>query len=161
MIIYLIIGIVCVIWVLNKLSYKVLNKIIFNSKKWELNICCGKTDGGGVNADIYKHKDVPNFVKLNDIYTLPFRDKEFKTVLCSHTMEHVDDPTEFFKELERVGEEVTLVLPPLYDIAANLNVVEHKWIFLSFKKKHSVLPRYIKLPFSRTIHKKIGQKISA
>jgi hypothetical protein len=72
-------------------------------------------------------------------------------------LEHVDDPETFFAELERVGEKITVVVPPLYDILAVLNVFEHKYIFLSFKKMHHKLPKYVKLPFSGFIHKKMGQ----
>ncbi|MBN2617216.1 MAG: class I SAM-dependent methyltransferase [Spirochaetales bacterium] len=150
-----------VIWLLNFISYRVINKIIFISQKWDLNICCGKTDGGGVNADIYQHIDLPNFVKIEDIYNLPFKDNQFNSVICSHTMEHVDDPDRFFIELSRVGKEVTIVVPPIYDIAANLNFIEHKWVFLCLKKKHNTLPLYYKLPFSDFIQKKIGQRIHA
>lgn len=128
---------------------------------WDLNICCGKTDGGGINADVFRHIDVPNFKLIKSIYSLPFRDNEFKTVLCSHTIEHVEDPEAFYNEMQRVGEEVTIVIPPLYDITAVLNVFEHKWIFLSFRKKHNKLPRYIKLPFSNYVQSKFGQVISA
>jgi hypothetical protein len=139
------------------LSYSYLKKKILKSKKWDLNICCGKTDGGGINADIYKHTDVPNFALVKSIYKLPFSDKEFKTVICSHTMEHVDKPYDFFKELERIGEDVTVVIPPLYDLSAVFNIFEHKWIFLSFRKKHRNLPKHIKLPFSDFIQKRFGQ----
>ncbi len=139
------------------ISYNVLKTRILKERKWDLNICCGKTDGGGVNADIFRHMDVPNFIQVNDIYNLPFDNKQFDKVLCSHTMEHVDDPEGFFSELQRVGNEVTLVIPPLYDTTAALNFFEHKWIFLTFKKKHHKLPAYIKLPLSRFYQKNFGQ----
>ena len=63
------------------------------------NICCGRTDGGGINADIVQHGDVPNFVKLDSIYRLPFADGQFEVVLCSHTAEHVQYPQRFDREL--------------------------------------------------------------
>lgn len=140
------------------ISYNIIKNKIIRSQKWDLNICSGKTDGGGVNADIFKHKDIPNFVKVEDIYHLPFVDKQFRDVLCSHTIEHVDCPDDFFEELQRVGEEVTLILPPLYDITAALNFLEHKWIFLTLKKKHHSLPPYVKLPFSSTFQTIFGQR---
>ena len=136
-ILYLAIGIILYSAISHIISYHYLKNKILKSQKWDMNICCGKTDGGGLNVDIYKHKDVPNFKLVKDIYKLPFRDNEFKTVLCSHTIEHVDNPEAFFDELQRVAEEVTIVIPPLYDISAVLNIFEHNWIFLSFKKKHS------------------------
>ena len=154
---YIIIGLVFCLWLPHIISYGYLKNKILKSKEWNLNICCGKTNGGGINADIYKHKNLPNFKLIKDIYNLPFSDKEFNTVLCSHTIEHVENPNHFFKELQRVGKEVTIVVPPLYDIGAVLDIFEHKWIFLTFKNKHNKLPKYIKLPFSRFIQKKFGQ----
>ncbi|MDP3093359.1 MAG: methyltransferase domain-containing protein [bacterium] len=86
-------------------SYTILKNKTLKKRKWGLNICCGRTDGGGVNADIKKHKDLPDFVLIKDVYNLPFTDKQFKYVLCSHTIEHVDDPKRFYQELKRVGGE--------------------------------------------------------
>jgi SAM-dependent methyltransferase len=145
----------------NRVSYGYLKSRILKERIWDLNICCGKTDGGGVNADILQHAELPNFVKVDDIYDLPFEDKQFNTVLCSHTMEHVDNPTLFCKELQRVGKEVTIVVPPLWDIGAVINVLEHKWIFLTFKKRHRGLPPHVPLPFARAIHRRFGQRIHA
>ena len=58
------------LWTANILSYKILKNKTLHSRKWDLNICCGKTDGMGVNADIKKHKEVPNFpiVLIEDTY---------------------------------------------------------------------------------------------
>ncbi|MCI0471334.1 MAG: class I SAM-dependent methyltransferase [Candidatus Aminicenantes bacterium] len=143
------------------LSYTVLKNRILKQRKWDLNICCGNTDGGGINADIVRHKDVPNFRLVKDIYNLPFKTGEFDQVLCSHTIEHVDDPARFFTELKRVGKEVTIVIPPLYDITAALNFFEHKTLFFSFKKKHCFLPGHARLPLSAFVHKYLGQSIEA
>ncbi|WP_319559010.1 methyltransferase domain-containing protein [Marispirochaeta sp.] len=145
----------------NFISYRILKKRILASASWDLNICCGKTDGGGINADIVRHAEVPNFIQIDDIYRLPFRDKQFQRVLCSHTMEHVDDPEAFIRELKRVGEEITIVIPPLYDISAALNIFEHKWIFLSFRKRHYSLPRFVRLPLALRIQKRWGQLLRA
>ena len=65
-------------------------------------------------------------------------------MLCSHTIEHVEDPEAFFAELSRVGKNVTLVVPG----CSVQNPLEHKWIFLSLRKEHQQLPRHIKLPFA-------------
>ena len=143
------------------LSYGILKKRILKRQRWDLNICSGKTDGGGVNADIFQHLDVRNFVKVDDIYNLPFKDKQFETVLCSHTIEHVDDPEAFYHELSRVGEQVILVIPPLWDPLAVLNFLEHQWIFLSFKKEHTRLPGYVRLPLAKRFQRRFGQRIHA
>ncbi len=146
---------------MNVVSYGILKNKILARQKWDLNICSGRTDGGGVNADVRQYIDLPHFVLVSDIYHLPFRDKEFKTVLCSHTMEHVDDPDAFWSELNRVGGQVTLVLPPLWDLGAAFNVFEHKWLFLIFTKEHSELPRRTRLPFATRLHKSFGQRYHA
>jgi ubiquinone/menaquinone biosynthesis C-methylase UbiE len=138
-----------------------MKKRVLESRIWDLNICCGKTDGGGINADIVRHKSVPNFYQLDDIYNLPFRDNHFGTVLCSHTIEHVDDPGKFYYELTRVGKEVKIVVPPLWDITAAFNVLEHKWIFVTFNKEHTTLPVYKRLPLSDYIQRTFGQRIKA
>jgi SAM-dependent methyltransferase len=117
-----------ILYILNYLSYRVLKNRILRRQRWDLNICCGKTDGGGINADSIPHTALPHLV-LVDVYHLPFKDGQFDTVLSSHTVEHISDPERFFSELTRVGRDVTLVLPPLWDVSAVLNVLEHRWIF--------------------------------
>ncbi len=158
--IYLIVtGTIFAIVFLHWLSYHYLKWEVVKSRKWGLNISCGKTDGGGINADIVKHADLPNFVLIQDIYHLPFRDKQFETVLCSHTIEHVDNPKLFFKELQRVGKEIILVTPPLWDFYAVLNFFGHKWIVLSFRKVHQKLPPMIPYPLGTLYDKLFCQVI--
>lgn len=147
---------------LNWLSYRVMGGIIRGRRQvWDLNICCGKTDGGGVNVDIVQHAEIPNLVVVDDIYRLPFPSNQFGHTLCSHTIEHVEDPEAFFSELQRVSREVTLVVPPLWDLSAVLNLFEHRWVFLTFRKEHHTLPPHLPLPFARHLQEKVGQKIRA
>lgn len=147
---------------LNWLSYRVMGGIIRRRRAvWDLNICCGKTDGGGVNVDIVKHAEIPNLVVVDDIYHLPFATDHFEHALCSHTIEHVEDPGAFYEELRRVAREVTLVVPPLWDLSAALNVFEHRWLFLTFRKEHHRLPAHVALPFARRLQRRVGQRIRA
>ena len=111
--------------------------------------------------DIVNHADVPNLVVVDSIYNLPFETGQFQHVLCSHTIEHVEDPSAFYAELKRVAEQVTLVVPPLWDLSAVLNIFEHKWMFLTFRKEHNKLPRHLELPLSRVCQERLGQKIRA
>ena len=113
-----------------------------------------------MNVDIVQHKELPGFRQVDSIYSLPFEDGEFESVLCSHTIEHVDDPERFYAELQRVGRSVTLVVPPLYDLGAVLNIMEHKWIFITFRKEHHKLPGFVKLPFADSYQKRFGQSNS-
>lgn len=142
-------------------SYHYQKRSIISRRSWDLNISCGATDGGGINADIVRHADIANFVLIDDIYHLPFAEGQFGTVLCSHTAEHVDDPARFDLELRRVGREVTYILPPLWDLAAALNVREHKWLFLTLRKVHRRLPSRVPLPLARRLHARVGQRIVA
>lgn len=142
-------------------SYHHLKHGIVRRRHWDLNICCGTTDGGGVNADIVRHADVPNFVKLESIYRLPFEDRQFRIVLSSHTAEHVDFPDQFDRELRRVGRTVVYVLPPMWDLAASLNLLEHQWLYLCVRKVHYRLPRRVRLPFARRLQARLGQRITA
>ena len=144
---------------LNTLSYHVLKNRIIRRRRWDLNVCCGKTDGGGVNVDIVRHGNIPNFI-IADVYDLPFRDKQFNDVLSSHTAEHLNDPSRFFHELSRVGKDITLIVPPLCDISAVINVLEHRWIFLSWRKEHKTLPKFVRLPLATLVHRIVGQKVS-
>jgi hypothetical protein len=148
------------LWLPHLLSYKLLKNRIVRRQRWDLNICCGTTDGGGINADIVRHRRVPRFVQVR-IYALPFRDRQFENVLCSHTIEHVQDPEAFYRELCRVSRRVTLVLPPLWDVTAATNLLEHRWIFLTFKKEHTTLPPYVRLPLAGWVQKVLGQRIHA
>jgi hypothetical protein len=148
-------------WVLNWLSYRLLNGRILERQAWDLNVCCGRTDGGGINVDIVRHADVPNLVLVDDIYRLPFKDGQFGTVLCSHTMEHVERPLDFYRELQRVGRQVTLVVPPLWDLSAAFNLFEHKWVFLTLNTEHRELPRHVPMPLAALFHRWFGQRIRA
>ena len=82
-------------------------------------------------------------------------------MLCSHTAEHVDYPRRFDRELRRVGKNVVYVLPPIWDLAAALNIWEHRWLFFTVRKVHFKLPRAIPLPFARRLQARIGQRINA
>lgn len=158
----LLVIVVAYLFLAHQYSYYFVKKKILRKQKWDLNICCGKTDGGGVNVDIVKHANVPNLHIVKSIYKLPFKDKEFEHVLCSHTIEHVENPDAFYKELQRVGKNVVIVIPPLYDLWAIPNFFQHRWIFCSFKKVHiNKLPKKIRLPFAKTLQTIFRQRITA
>jgi len=159
--IWIVVAFIAYTFVANVLSYRILKNRILRRRRWDLNICCGRTDGGGINADIHRHEELPNFVLVKDVEKLPFRDGQFGHVLSSHTIEHVDSPRAFYRELQRVGESVTLVVPPLWDISAALNLFEHRHIFLTLRKVHTTLPAYVRLPGASWVQKRLGQRIHA
>ena len=139
-------------------DYRILKRYYLKQRKWDLNISCGNTDSGGINADVVK-RGVPNFVLIEDMYKLPFKDKQFDNVMCSHTVEHLKDPEKFHAELKRVSKNVVFLIPPIWDILAMEEYMEHKWQFISLKIKHAnSLPRKFKLPYWG-IQEKYGQKL--
>ncbi|MDO8451753.1 MAG: methyltransferase domain-containing protein, partial [bacterium] len=46
-----------------------------------------------------------------DAYALPFADKTFDYVICSHILEHMDDPKKFIAEVTRVGKAGYIEVP--------------------------------------------------
>ena len=151
-----------VLWSMNHISYRLIKNRVLRERRWDYNICCGTTDGGGRNADIVQHAEVPRFELVADVTRLPHGDQAFETVLCSHTLEHVDDPAAMFRELRRVGKRVTILVPPLWDLAAALNPFEHRVIFLTAASRHDDrLPPYIRYPPARWIQARFGQRIDA
>ncbi len=150
------------LWLANHLSYRYLKERTLRERRWDYNICCGETDGGGINADIVRHGAVPNFELVTDVERLPHPDGAFAQVLCSHTLEHVDDPAAMFRELQRVGRRVTILVPPLWDLAAALNPFEHRVIFLTFATRHDDrLPPHVRYLPARWLQRVRGQRIVA
>lgn len=47
----------------------------------------------------------------NNVESLPFADKEFDTVICTHTLEHVRNMYAAIHELRRVGKKLIIVVP--------------------------------------------------
>lgn len=151
-----------ILWSANFLSYRYLKERTLRERTWDYNICCGETDGGGINADIVRHGAVPRFELVTDVTALPHADGTFAHVLCSHTLEHVDDPRAMFRELRRVGRRVTILVPPLWDLAAALNPFEHRVIFLTFRTRHDDrLPAFVRYVPARWLQSLRGQRIIA
>lgn len=154
--------VVLLLWSANQISYRFIKNRVLRERRWDYNICCGVTDGGGINADIVQHAAVPNFERVSDVTRLRHADQAFDTVLCSHTLEHVDNPLAMFAELQRVGRRVTVLIPPLWDLAATLNPLEHRVIFLSFASRHeNRLPRFVRFAPACWLQNLLGQRIDA
>jgi SAM-dependent methyltransferase len=74
-------------------------------------------------------KDGKPFTKC-DIHDLPFRNKEFDFIYCSHVLEHVDDPARACDELMRVAKRGYIETPTkTSDILFNFLRLKrhHKW----------------------------------
>ena len=120
-------------FLIRRSSKKYINKLLKDNPSWNiLDIGCGYNahEQATVVCDIqdlsnfYKNK---NFVKLtNNI--LPFKNKEFDFVVCSHVIEHVKDVTLFIKELERISSKGYIELPTILEdnlVFENRN--DHLW----------------------------------
>lgn len=163
MFLLVLVGVIGLVYGLNLLSYRIMNPSIARSHRFDLNICCGKTTYGQLaNVDIHRHQaEIPNFVLIDNIYHLPFEDEAFSTTLCAHTIEHVEDPKAFDAELRRVSKQVTYIVPPIWDIAAQLNFIEHQWFVLAWRKKHHELPWMVKNPLFTLYNVFFKQKVKA
>lgn len=61
----------------------------------------------------------------------PFEDNEFDYIICSHVLEHVNNPDSFLNEIQRVGKKGYLEFPTLY-YDYIYNIPEHK-LFLFYR----------------------------
>ncbi len=111
-------------------------------------------------ADIHDYKK--DFQNLNLTFTqiepdkkLPFKDKEFDYVICTHVIEHVNDPISFKEEIERVGKSGYIELPTRLNdnmvFGCDEDIFGHKWWFefdddnnkLIFAKKIDALEKFV------------------
>lgn len=51
---------------------------------------------------------------IADGYRLPFKNKTFDYVICSHVLEHMEDPKAFVREIMRVGKAGYIEVPDIY-----------------------------------------------
>ena len=119
-----------------------------------LNIGCGATTKGDVNIDLYPEdrtqcmhrwnpKQTPNFV-LADAQNLPFKDKCFLNIYCSHVLEHIPNPFAALNEMKRVSTQRTLIfVPSKFFFDAN---VSHIYSWNQYTLKH-----LLELVFDRVI----------
>ena len=80
-----------------------------------------------VNLDI-EPRDVPHFTLAN-LENIPYPDKYFGAVFCSHTLEHIDNWRRGLAELNRVSDNVYVIVPKAIWVSNWLNPT-HKRFFL-------------------------------
>ena len=138
-------------WLSSKKNLKILDLGCSNNNFWK---------EANHFADIHDFKS--DFKRLNLNFTqikpderLPFNDKEFDYVICSHVLEHVNDPVFLKNEIERIGKSGYLELPT--KLSDNLvfgcdeEVFGHKWWFefdddenkLIYAKKIDAIEKFI------------------
>lgn len=94
----------------------------------------------GGDLRLYAHQTLIQ----GDGENLPFRDMEFDYVICSHVLEHADNPEKFLKEQFRVASMGYIEIPSLIGeiLAPKLS---HKWVILEIDNK-LILYEKSKLP---------------
>lgn len=80
----------------------------------------------------HRHEDLRTNGKpfqVADIYNLPFDDKSYDFVYCSHVLEHVEDPKRACEELKRIGKRGYIETPSLMtDVMFSWAKGMHKWV---------------------------------
>lgn len=65
-------------------------------------------------------------IVFGDAEDLPFADKEFDFVYCSHVAEHIEDIEAFFREIQRVGK-AGYIETPNYLFEQTIGSTTHTW----------------------------------
>jgi len=104
-----------------------------------INVGCGETDWGDVNVDIVL-RSVKGFMQLDASKHMPFKDKEFGSLLASHVLEHLEYPDGALDEWHRIADRVFVLVPSPWNAWSWLTP-EHKYVFLGVPQ-----PR-IRIPF--------------
>ena len=77
-------------------------------------------------------------VNLNE-FPYPFADKEFDFLICSHVLEHLDDPVHACVEFSRIAKAGYIEVPyGSVDVLIRKNEIIHKWL-CSYDKVEKVL----------------------
>ena len=94
----------------------------FKKQRISLDIGCGGSNKATVNLDLYieksKHRSynlkirkIRNFI-IADAQQLPIRDKVFQSTRCSHVLEHLPNPMQGLKEMNRVCKNTSIICVP-------------------------------------------------
>jgi ubiquinone/menaquinone biosynthesis C-methylase UbiE len=93
-----------------------------------------------INEDIQKRYPMISFQHAN-VENLPFRDKSFDTVICTHTLEHVQNIYQAVHELRRVTRKRLIIVVPKqrpykYTFDLHLHFFPYKSDFLTLMGKN-------------------------
>ena len=74
-----------------------------------LDIGCGSDKAeGSVGIDIHQFEGV-DIVHNLDIFPWPIEDNTFDKIICSHVVEHIAKPREFYQEIHRISNNDALI----------------------------------------------------
>ena len=130
---------------LKRTHLNTINSLIKKNNTWKvLDIGCGYTANENATViadtkDLSLFYEGKNFIHLKE-KKLPFKDKEFDFVICSHVLEHVEDIFFFISELQRITNQGYIELPTkLEDNLVFENKNDHIWSMSFNDEKHLLL----------------------
>lgn len=154
------------------LSFFKRKVLIKNIKKDDLVLDVGSGDKPHWRADVIVDKfpednhqratgkillDQKRFYVNADVENLPFKDRAFDFVFCSHLLEHVEDPGQAIKEITRVGKAGYLEVP-----FAGLDLLKpfksHLWFCFLDKGRLIFFRRDAAKNFYTAVLEKFGEK---
>jgi ubiquinone/menaquinone biosynthesis C-methylase UbiE len=98
-----------------------------------------KTGNHVTALDMQKPRDLFEGVVfiVGDIKQMPFKNKQFDVVLCTHVLEHIRDPKDAIRELLRVTKRKLIVIMPrqreyLYSNDLHINYCPYLYNFINF-----------------------------
>lgn len=91
-----------------------------------------------IGKRLYPYLDI----KIGDIYNLPYKDSSFDLVTCTEVLEHLENPAQALKEVERVSSKYVLLTVPNEPLFTLFNYTRwgqdighiNKWSSSSFEK---------------------------
>lgn len=107
-----------------------------------LDVGCGSSPKGDVNMDLFytrsphtskiiEPKEIKNFV-IADAHRIPFRNKVFDCVYCSHVLEHLIIPTLCLNEIKRIMKIMVIFKIPNNPILNEYHKHLYSWSKTSF-----------------------------
>ena len=128
---------------------KRLRKYAKKVNKPILNLGCGRTNYGDVNADIIQYCNVKNFMFVDASRVLPFKKKQFSSVFSSNLIEHLPNPEFSLKEMQRIADKVYIGHPRWWQLGTWLTP-DHRWLIFKGNPKlkfirYNPIPSYIVL----------------
>lgn len=143
-----------------RVKYTKLRRI-FSIPKGQRVIDIGGGDGPFPRADVICEKYLSDDVErtsplgnagtralvVGDIENLPFADKSFDFVHCSHILEHTMDPSRAIAEITRIGKRGYIEVPSEYLELAAVSMAAHVWTVIRdadgtivFREKEKAIP---------------------
>ena len=101
-----------------------------------LDVGCGEKPTGDVNVDLLEYaekkykitnvKKIKNFVNC-DAHNLPFRDNSISTIRLHHVIEHLENPLQALREVQRVAKKGCIIHVPNYPLEKETKYHLYSW----------------------------------